>query len=62
MKRAPDWRQVHHTMTFLIGVVLCLAAIVIYLWSTNFVLATDVARAVRTIAIGRQLITSWKKQ
>ena len=30
MKLARDWRNVHHTMTFWIGVVLCLAAIVIY--------------------------------
>ena len=35
MKHAPDWRNVHHTMTFWIGVVLCLAAIVIYLWSDD---------------------------
>jgi len=33
MKHAPDWRHVHHTMTFWIGVALCLAAIIIYLWS-----------------------------
>ena len=35
MKHAPDWRNVHHTMTFWIGVVLCLVAIAIYLWSDD---------------------------
>ena len=50
MKHAPDWRHVHHTMTFWIGVVLCLAAIVIYLWSDDLSWRPIVARSVRMIS------------
>ncbi|HEY0219980.1 MAG TPA: hypothetical protein VGC26_09500 [Afipia sp.] len=30
-----DWRRIHHSPAFWIGVVLCLAAIAIYLWSDD---------------------------
>jgi hypothetical protein len=30
-----DWRRIHHSPVFWIGVALCLAAIAIYLWSDD---------------------------
>jgi len=30
-----DWRQMHHSPVFWIGIVLCLAAIIIYVWSDD---------------------------
>jgi hypothetical protein len=30
-----DWRQIHHSPVFWIGIVLCLAAIMIYVWSDD---------------------------
>jgi hypothetical protein len=33
--RPRDWRRIHHSPIFWIGIVLCLAAIVIYLWSDD---------------------------
>ena len=30
-----DWRQIHHSPVFWIGIVLCLAAIIIYVWSDD---------------------------
>jgi hypothetical protein len=30
-----DWRQIHHSPMFWIGIVMCLAAIAIYLWSDD---------------------------
>ena len=30
-----DWRRVHHSPIFWIGIVLCLAAIAIYVWSDD---------------------------
>ena len=30
-----DWRQIHHSPMFWVGLVLCLAAIAIYLWSDD---------------------------
>ncbi len=30
-----DWRRIHHSPAFWIGVLLCLAAIAIYLWSDD---------------------------
>ena len=30
-----DWRHIHHSMTSCIAVVLCLAAIAIYVWSDD---------------------------
>jgi hypothetical protein len=30
-----DWRRIHHSPLFWIGVVLCLAAIIIYVWSDD---------------------------
>jgi hypothetical protein len=30
-----DWRRIHHSPLFWIGVVLCLAAILIYVWSDD---------------------------
>lgn len=30
-----DWRRIHHSPIFRIGVVLCPAAITIYLWSDD---------------------------
>ena len=30
-----DWRRIHHSLMFWIGVVLCLAAIMIYVWSDD---------------------------
>jgi hypothetical protein len=35
-RKAPrDWRRIHHSPVFWIGVVLCLAAIVIYVMSDD---------------------------
>jgi hypothetical protein len=33
--RPRDWRRIHHSPLFWVGVVLCLAAIAIYLWSDD---------------------------
>ena len=33
--RRPDWRRVHHSPLFWLGVVLFIAAISIYLWSED---------------------------
>ena len=33
--RKRDWRKLHHSPTFWIGVVLCLAAIGVYVWSDD---------------------------
>ena len=30
-----DWRRLHHTPMFGVGIVMCLAAIAIYLWSDD---------------------------
>jgi hypothetical protein len=30
-----DWRRIHHSPVFWVGIVLCLAAIVIYVWSDD---------------------------
>ena len=30
-----DWRRIHHSPRFWVGLVLCLAAIAIYLWSDD---------------------------
>jgi hypothetical protein len=30
-----DWRRIHHSPVFWVGVVLCLAAILIYVWSDD---------------------------
>jgi hypothetical protein len=30
-----DWRRIHHSPVFWLGVVLCLAAIAIYVWSDD---------------------------
>jgi hypothetical protein len=30
-----DWRRIHHSPMFWIGIALCLAAIAIYLWSDD---------------------------
>jgi len=30
-----DWRRVHHSPVFWIGIVMCLAAILIYVWSED---------------------------
>ena len=30
-----DWRRIHHTPTFWVGVVMCLFAIAIYVWSDD---------------------------
>jgi hypothetical protein len=32
---ARDWRRIHHSPVFWIGIVLCLAAILIYVWSDD---------------------------
>lgn len=31
----PDWRRIHHSPVFWVGIVMCLAAIAIYLWSDD---------------------------
>jgi hypothetical protein len=33
--RPRDWRHIHHSPLFWVGVVLCVAAIAIYLWSDD---------------------------
>jgi hypothetical protein len=30
-----DWRRIHHSPVFWVGIVLCLAAIAIYVWSDD---------------------------
>lgn len=30
-----DWRRIHHWPAFWVGIVLCLAAILIYVWSDD---------------------------
>jgi hypothetical protein len=30
-----DWRRIHHSPMFWIGIALCLAAIMIYVWSDD---------------------------
>jgi len=30
-----DWRRIHHSPVFWFGIVLCLAAIIIYVWSDD---------------------------
>lgn len=30
-----DWRRIHHSPAFWVGVALCLAAIAIYVWSDD---------------------------
>ena len=30
-----DWRRIHHSPMFWVGIVMCLAAIAIYLWSDD---------------------------
>jgi hypothetical protein len=30
-----DWRRIHHSPVFWVGIVLCLAAIIIYVWSDD---------------------------
>jgi hypothetical protein len=30
-----DWRRIHHSPVFWIGIVLCLTAIIIYVWSDD---------------------------
>lgn len=30
-----DWRRIHHSPVFWVGIVLCLAAILIYVWSDD---------------------------
>jgi len=30
-----DWRRIHHSPVFWIGIAMCLAAIAIYLWSDD---------------------------
>jgi len=30
-----NWRQIHHSPVFWVGIVLCLAAIMIYVWSDD---------------------------
>jgi len=30
-----DWRRIHHSPVFWIGIVLCLSAIMIYVWSDD---------------------------
>lgn len=32
---AQSWRRIHHSPVFWIGLVLCLAAIIIYVWSDD---------------------------
>jgi hypothetical protein len=31
----PGWRRIHHSPVFWVGIVLCLAAILIYVWSDD---------------------------
>jgi hypothetical protein len=33
--RERDWRRIHHSPMFWVGVVMCLAAIAIYVWSDD---------------------------
>ena len=47
-------------MTFWIGIVLCLAAIVIYVWSDDLFLATHVARSVRIIGNWAASFIQWE--
>jgi hypothetical protein len=30
-----DWRRIHHSPVFWVGILLCLAAIIIYVWSDD---------------------------
>jgi hypothetical protein len=30
-----NWRRIHHSLVFWVGIVLCLTAIAIYLWSDD---------------------------
>jgi hypothetical protein len=30
-----DWRRIHHSPVFWVGIALCLAAIIIYVWSDD---------------------------
>jgi hypothetical protein len=30
-----DWRRIHHSPVFWVGILLCLAAIMIYVWSDD---------------------------
>lgn len=30
-----DWRRIHHSPVFWVGIVMCLAAIIIYVWSDD---------------------------
>ena len=40
-----DWRRIHHSPIFWIGIVLCLAAITIYVWSDRSRMAAATTRA-----------------
>jgi len=31
----PGWRRIHHSPVFWVGIALCLAAILIYVWSDD---------------------------
>ena len=47
-----DWRRIHHSPVFWIGIVLCLAAIGIYVWSDDLAWRPHIERAAKARASG----------